>query len=249
MPRSTLETLEESFWALCRGPAPLALNGRRLPDGLPRRSVRLTELRELLLWPGRVPVEAREAAWSELARRAQSWGPAWLVGAAGMALPGLRRMHAKLTYRYAGDAADLEAEMVAAFCDRLRRIDPDCGRLPARLCWAAYRAGLRCKQADSRYADLRGRTIESVESTAPPVQFGHPDMLLAHAVTGGLITAEEAELIGRTRMEDVTLLQVADELGVSRSAVKMRRHRAERRLAEAVRRGDLTRFGYERPAD
>jgi predicted DNA-binding protein (UPF0251 family) len=68
---------------------------------------------------------------------------------------------------------------------------------------------------------------------------GHPDFVLAAAVAAGVLRAEEAELIGRTRLEEVGLEQAAAELGISRNALLLRRSRAERRLA-ALRQGELS---------
>ncbi|HEX9352943.1 MAG TPA: pilin [Streptosporangiaceae bacterium] len=74
--------------------------------------------------------------------------------------------------------------------------------------------------------------------------YGHPDLILDHAVTGGLLSAAEAELIGRTRLEQTTLAEAAAELGASYEAVKRRRARAEHKLLTALADGTLSRYGY-----
>jgi hypothetical protein len=109
------------------------------------------------------------------------------------------------------------------------------------LCWAAYRAGRKVRDAEVTWA----RTHDTLtESQAPQAPYGHPDLILDHAVTGGLLTREQADLIGRTRLEEITLAEVAAELGVSYEAVKRRRARAERKLTAALTDGTLSRYGY-----
>jgi hypothetical protein len=67
-------------------------------------------------------------------------------------------------------------------------------------------------------------------SSAPPPPWGHPDFVLARAVAENAITADEAELIGSTRLEGVALATAAEERGVAYEAVKKTRQRAEHRL-------------------
>ncbi len=232
---SPLDTVDAAFRALTSGPRPLALHGGRIGHGLPRRPIRLDELTVMLLHPS-VGYAAREAVWAELVRRARSGDPAWVVGAVGVALPGLRRVAGRLARGYTRPTEDLDAEVLAGFLQALRGIDIDAGRIPARLCWAAYRRGRALRFADEAFGSRRG---DVVNSCAPPRPWGHPDFVLAKAVAAKVITAAEAELIGRTRLEGVSLAQVAAELGISKAAVKMRRHRAEQRLVQAIVDGTL----------
>jgi hypothetical protein len=232
------DTLETSFRFLCRGPAPLAFPGPMFTPGR-RRPVRLVEARELLLWPARMDPDARDRVWAELVRRAQAdptrTGSApWVVGAAGVLLPGLRRVADRLRVGWAGDRDDLDAEILAGFLTALRTLDPASGRLPSRLCWAGYRAGLVLRRRDTD--EVRRRATEA-EAAAPPRPWGHPDFVLAAAVTAGVITGADADLIGVTRLEGRRVAEAAAELGISRGALLTRRSRAERRLAAAIRGG------------
>jgi hypothetical protein len=232
-----LDTLEEVFWSLCCGPAArLMLPGRIFAPGR-RRPVRLVEARELLLWPGRMDPDRRDAVWAALVRRAQTGDPAWIVGTAGVLAPGLRRVVARLSAGYAGERDDLEAEVLAGFLTALRTVDPDSGRLPSRLCWAGYRAGLTLRHRD---AEATRRRAVGVEATAPLRPWGHPDFVLAAAVTAGVISDAEAQLIGETRLENVHLDAAAAARGISRKTLLTRRNRAERRLVAALRSGGLT---------
>jgi hypothetical protein len=69
---------------------------------------------------------------------------------------------------------------------------------------------------------------------------GHPDLVLARAVTAGVITAFEAELIGATRLEGVSVAGYAQGLGKAVKAVYKARDRAEERLVAAIRAGVLS---------
>jgi hypothetical protein len=52
-------------------------------------------------------------------------GRAWVVGAAGVALPALRKMTADLAEGYRGDVADLASAVLTGFLEALQRIDVD----------------------------------------------------------------------------------------------------------------------------
>ncbi|WP_163571972.1 hypothetical protein [Fodinicola feengrottensis] len=54
-----------------------------------------------------------------------------------------------------------------------------------------------------------------------------------------MITAQEADLISRTRVGDELLIDIAATLATSPDALRMRRKRAEARLAAAITDGDL----------
>ena len=62
----------------------------------------------------------------------------------------------------------------------------------------------------------------------------HPDLVLVRAVASAVIDLDEHLLIAATRLEDVPLRRVADELGISVSLAGAWRRRVERRLAAAI---------------
>lgn len=93
---SPLDSADTAFRLLTTGPRPLALNPARLAPGLPDRQVPLGELRALLLHPS-ASAAARNKVWAELIRHAQTGGPAWVVGLAGVAMPGLRAIMCRAT--------------------------------------------------------------------------------------------------------------------------------------------------------
>jgi hypothetical protein len=77
-------------------------------------------------------------------------------------------------------------------------------------------------------------------SVLPPAPYGHPDLLLARAVRLGVLSVEDADLIGTTCLEDVPVAVYADRIGVSRWTVYKRRRAAEARLFEALGSGVLS---------
>lgn len=141
--RSPLEAAEDAFGWLVTGPAPLSLRGIDRPS-LPRRSVPLHHLRTRLA-AGRVSPRDRDAIWAALVYRARTapspTGRArWTLGCVGVALPLLVPIAARLSLRYPGDPADLEAAILAAFLAELRRVDICTPDLATRLTSAAERA-------------------------------------------------------------------------------------------------------------
>ncbi|MBN1174036.1 MAG: hypothetical protein JXA67_17820, partial [Micromonosporaceae bacterium] len=86
-------------------------------------------------------------------------------------------------------------------------------------------------------------------STLPPPPCGHPDLVLARAVRAGVITAEEAELIGTTRLEETTLTEYAERIGQARWNLYKRRSAAEERLVAAIRAGELSDLWAETVAE
>jgi hypothetical protein len=233
---SPLDSVDTTFQLLVRGPRPLAVHGARIGHGLPRRPVPLGELRVMLLHPS-MSYAARDAAWRELVDRARSGDPAWVIGAAGVALPALRQLAGRLATDYDGDTHDLDAEMLTGFVQAIRDIDTSAGRIAARLCFAAYNAGRRLRRREAAHA---GRRTELTESVRPPQPWGHPDFVLARAVAAGVITRTAADLIGRTRLEHVPRSRAAADNGLSYTAARNQRRRGELRLARAIHDGGLS---------
>jgi hypothetical protein len=237
---SPLDSADASFRALTTGPQPLALHTASLAPGLPDRLVPLDELRALLLHPA-TGARARNQVWAELVRRARSGPACWVVGLVGVAMPGLRRAAATLAAGYRGDPDDLHTEILTGFLAAMRALDPDdLDRVPlaSRLCWAAWRAGQALAFADARYAASRRDLADSYD--APDMPWGHPDFVLATAVTRGVLSPAQAELIGRNRLEGVPLSQIAAETGISHNALCNRRKRAEKAITDAIRGGRLS---------
>jgi hypothetical protein len=233
--RSPFDEVAATLRLLCEGPQPLAVDGRRLRCGLPRRLIRVDELASVLAHPS-CGHEARRRAWALLVARARAGDPAWVVGAVGVALPGLRRAAARLAH--APSRVDVEADLLVGFLAALPGVDTDRPGVCARLVNAAQtraRAAVRAQEAA-----VAGEGRGGWGSALPPPPFGHPDLVLAKAVRCGVITAEEAELIGTTRLEETSLAAYADQAGMTRWAAHSRRRRAEARLVAAIGTGSLS---------
>ncbi len=243
--RAAIDVLDASFRLLVTGPAPLALDGAALGHGLPARPIPLGELRQLLL-ARRTPYAARDAAVAELLRRARASGGAWTVGLAGVLVPGLRSVAARLANEYPGDPADIDAEVLAGLLDGVARIDPDGTRLPARLLRHAFNRAKRLRRRERAFA-LRNVPVPP-DSMAPPRLVGHPDLVLGRAVRRQVVTRDEAELIGMTRLEGVAIAQLAAANGYQLGALYLRRERAEARLVGWLTTGRLpARRAWNRP--
>jgi DNA-directed RNA polymerase specialized sigma24 family protein len=55
-----------------------------------------------------------------------------------------------------------------------------------------------------------------------------------------VVSAEQAELVGRNRLEGVPLSDIAEETGISHSALCNRRKRAEKAITAAIASGFLS---------
>ncbi|MDG4793650.1 hypothetical protein [Micromonospora sp. WMMD1082] len=234
MRRTALTVAEDAFRLLVCEPAPLAFDGRPIA-GLPDRHIPLDELRTLLRARTMSP-DTSDAIWRQLAHQAQHWGPAWTVGAVGVALPGLTHLAARLSKGFAKLADDIDSELLAAFLHALRTDDLQAPRVWLRLCWAAWRAGVKARRSDDL---LELPPDVPVGSRTPYRPYGHPDLVLGRAVAAGIITEAQAELIAATRLGDVLIEQIAAECGQPGAVVRMRRKRAERKLVAALKQGQL----------
>lgn len=233
-PSSPLAAAERAFQLLVKPPTHVGFDGRGF-DGLPNEILPLDRLRKLLLSP-QTSVDVRDAVWRELVIRARRDGPAWVVAAVGVAMPGLRHIAGLLAAGWRGDTRDLDAELLVGFVARLKTIDLEPPRICGRLIDAGLRAARKARDADS---DAQLIHAEATGPIAPIHPWDHPDLVLARAVAAGVIDADDANLIAATRLDHATLAQAAARLGITSSLASSWRLKAERRLQEAIRDGDL----------
>jgi transposase-like protein len=233
-PSSPLDAAQRAFTLLVQPPSHVGFDGRGF-EGLPDEILPLDDLRDLLLSP-RTGVEVRDAVWRELVVRARRDGPAWVVAAVGVAMPGLRRIAGLLAAGWRGDTDDLDSELIVGFVARLKTIDLDVPRICGRLIDAGLRAARKARDAD---CDAQLIHIEATGPIAPIQPWDHPDLVLARAVAAAVIDADEANLISATRLDTATVAQVADTLGIAASTASAWRAKAERRLAAAISAGEL----------
>ena len=233
-PSTPLDAVQRAFDLLVCPPAPLAFDCRPF-RGLPRQVLPLDELKAVLIAQD-TPRPIRDAVWRELVVRARRDGPEWTVAATGIALPGLRRMAGLLSRGWHGDTADQDAELLYGFVERLRTIDLTETRIVGKLIDAGARR-VKTSRTDADDTDMV-RTIGSW-SVAPRFPWDHPDWVLSRAVAAAVIDPDECLLISATRLDRVALQVVADKLGITRELATAWRYAAERRLAEAIRAGEL----------
>ena len=238
-PTSALAAADMAFQTLTTGPEPLGLDCALLDrrTGLPATFMPLPRLRAWLL-SHRTAYAARDAVWRDLVTRARGGGPEWMIATVGMAMPALVRFAGSLARGYRGDIDDLDAEILTGFLTAVRSIDVGRDRLYARVCWAGFRAGIAARNADN--ACLLVGDVEQISGAAPHLPYGHPDLIVARAVSAGVIDRDDADLILATRLDGTTIEHLATAAGVSPAVLRMRRLRAERALADAIRSGQLT---------
>jgi hypothetical protein len=221
-----LAFLRRGFDRLLERPDPLAIAGGR---GLPDRPVPLDELRDLLADP-RCAARTRDRAWVRLLQHARAQGGAWTVGCAGVALPALEAVTTRLlTCAIApADPQDVEAEVIAGFLAAVATVRLDRPGIADQLRLAAFLRGLGLVWRRHPDPVPVGRLDQGdrVLASIP----GHPDLLLAAAVADGVLTQDEGELVGATRLEGVGLAVWAAAHDIPLSTASRDRRRAEARL-------------------
>ncbi|PYC68363.1 hypothetical protein C7C46_29190 [Streptomyces tateyamensis] len=241
-----LQAVEEELRRLVERSHPLTLVVGDLDPALPQHPLDMASLRALLLHPS-VGYQVRGAIWVRLLRRTAmpGWrGEDWPTAMCAMALPGLWRIAGRLR-REAPELPQAEVQQVVlagfwnAAVEMRERLDSvDACRIPASLCWSADRAVRAYRSSEQQYAAARANFSEQTEQR-DEVPTGSPDEVLERAVERGVLAREQAELIALSRMEGLTVRELAERAGITAEAMGMRRHRAEQRLVKAVRAGLL----------
>jgi len=231
-----LRHIDDAFALLVHAPEPLAIHGGDVA-GLPDRWIALDELRSMLLHPS-TGYATRDAAMALLVTRARA-SEDWKVGLLGVLAPGLASMAGRARVGYPGDFEDVAAEVVAGVLDAVGRIDVAEGRIASRLLGVAFTRAwsmVRHERRRRRWEEASAATVpadghsDPAASPAAADSDRDPSDVLQVAVVCGVVTAAEARLIARTRLDRIPLLEVAAGLRISHAAVRQRRSRAERRL-------------------
>lgn len=231
---SYLDHFEYRFRLRGEGPQPLSVDGRRLGHGLPRRAIPLTELSAILTHPS-CDNDAKDAVWRLLIRKARTGSDAWVVGAVGVALPGLRKAAYRLWLLSAGD---VEATLVDQFYRGMLRIDLQPPGVFARLRNLAFSKARG--QLDKRDMDTSGEVDFVPASRAPAAPYDHPDFVLMRAVQMGVLTVAEADLIGATYLDRLSVAEYAERIGRTYWQVYRQRGPAVQRLVAAIHDGTLS---------
>ena len=226
---SPLADLEAAFRRASRGPTPLAVEGSEIGPDLPARAIPLDELRVLLLHTP-VAYATKDRALGLVAARAQAGDDLWTVAFAGLLMPGLKRTARRLYRTQDVDRREVGPEIVAALLEALAHLDPGRDRIAASVLWEVYRRAYRALVP----ADLVLPLSELCEQ--PALRAGGPEDVLARAVRAGVVTADDAELIAATRLEDRRIIDLAASLGLPVARLKKQRWRAERRVVRLLHR-------------
>jgi hypothetical protein len=219
---SPLRQVEAAFRSLSAIEPKIVLDLRMISPDLPDREVDLDEL-TALVHDRSVVASARDLIWGEIISAAQTVGQPWTIVAAGLMIRSLRAWVSSTCLERRGERADIEAQVLLGFVEGLRGVDPAMRRLSRHLMQLACQRAIGQTEAAFDNAGLRAVPLVS--------RPGHPDLVLARAVEAGALTSADAELIGRTRIEEERLLIVARQLGLEVVDCIERRDRAEAQLA------------------
>lgn len=199
--------------------------------------------------------EQIDAVWTALAARARIDAD-WQAVALAIAAPLL----AKITLRAAGRRytelhEEIAAAVLAGFTESLLTLELEPGR-GLIIYQLLRRAEANAKQVRRRATAHEERTTPLTHSDAgdetesrvcksqrderqlacgrDPYRPGHPDLALARLVERRVITRDEADLIGRHRIEHVTLRQLGDERGWYPMRTTRALRTAEAKVARAL---------------
>ena len=219
-----LDAVERAFVRLTNDPQ--SPHVRTVVGTLP-----LAVVRSVLTDPD-TPVSVRDGIWRTLINHARGGESAWLLAVVGCALPRIRSgiWHATRDRRVDKDEAAQAA--LAAFTEAALTLNP----LPdSRVLDDLVRCARNAAQTVADRTE-RDRVLSHRQpgSFPPPAPSGHPDFVLARLVRAGVITVEEADLIGRHRIEGTSIRLLAAARGTYPMRLHRQLHAAEERVAAAL---------------
>lgn len=224
------EMLRRSMELLTRGPDQPMLSTSDL-DEVNVEQVSAAQAVELLR---HAPGKVSDALWHRLFALSRAGKATWTVIAVGAMLP---RMVIACT-RYARVPSqhipDVEAEMLTALVEQVRSLPPGVGDVGARLWATVANTANRYGYYQLRDAHRCVAYNPDAHATAQTTEGRGPVTVLAEAISAGVLSPVEADLVARTRLERTTLSQVAEELGLSYITARRWRRMAEERLTAAL---------------
>ncbi|MFV2178741.1 hypothetical protein ACFHW2_40375 [Actinomadura sp. LOL_016] len=235
---NALAVAERSFQLLTADPKPLGLDGRTIGHGMPDRLVSLAELRTLLLERS-ASDGLKDAAWRELVQGARSGDPAWVIGCVGVAMPGLKNTAARALRTSPGRLAeDIISELLTEFVAQLAWIDIDRPHIAARLVLWARKGALRARGREARLVPCA--PSEMPERPAAMTSEDDPVYLLLDAVRQGVVTPDAAELVIATRLDGLSVQEIARRRQLPASRLYKQRRAAEVRIVAAIKDGRIS---------
>jgi hypothetical protein len=236
--QAPLQTVKSAFAQMRAMPGEMSLRLPPVPIGPVNRVMDLEQIYQAI-HGGDTDPAFRWLVWAAVIRKARGRQTGWFLVAAGLAYPKLVHKARLLAANFAGDTIEDQADLIEAFLKAICDINvedrsiPDLGSNAAWHAYSAVRRERRRESAAPAFTPLIG------ESAAPVPEAQHPDILLARAVRLGVITAAEAEYIGRSYLEDTPIEEIVAWAGISRATFFRYRAAAEARLVEAIRGGRL----------
>lgn len=232
-----LNVIRRAFKQLLDAPCPPRLDGARIGAGLPARDLDLREIKAVLAAPETADA-TRRALWGAVVTRSNAGEREWTTVALGLAYPGLTAAFNLACRNRPGDWQDKQAELIAEFLVALGEIDLKDTRIQdvaGWLCSRALSASWKARKAEE--PDVKAPAAPG--AVIPLFPAGHPDIVLARAVRLGVLTDEQADLIGRAYLEDEHHTALAARYGISVATFYRRRAEAVNALVEAIEDGVL----------
>lgn len=212
--KSSLALAEKSFAQVSHiDPTPLVTTATQL--GWTHQPETVSELRTLLL-NGGADRSVKDAIWSTLIQLARTEPDPWSKVATGMMMPGLRRIASRWCRCYPKEAYDLDSEILVAFWQALRTIDPGTNSLPRKLCDAAnYGARIYVNALQRRCPPVA--ELEGIVWTTPS---GSPETVLEDAFRNGSVTNCQFTLMDKIYLGSWNSTAAARRFGMSRRQVR-----------------------------
>lgn len=201
--------------------------------------VPVSKLLAYLVDPARTPGQL-DTVWQTLIERARRDAD-WQLVALGMAAPRLARIASRAAgRRCAHTREEITAAVLDGFAEALLTLTPD----PAKgllFYQLVARAQAGAQKVLDRFQRECRRDASGWEKDEVLPRLGHagrvpnhPDIALARLVARGVLTTDEAELIGRHRIEHTTLRQLGQERGWYPMQTTRALRAAERKVAAAL---------------
>ncbi|NKZ00973.1 hypothetical protein [Nocardiopsis alborubida] len=222
--------LQRSVDLLATGPGQPTLSTADV-DGIDADELTASQIIDLLRHG---PQELADALWHQLFALSRAGAATWTVIAAGAMLPRMVVACSRYARVPSQHVPDVEAEMLTALLEQVRSMPLGVSEVGARM-WSAVantasRYGYHHVRESHRSIpyNLNAHATNQADGGRGPVT------VLAEAVSAGVLSPVEADLIARTRLEHSTLAQVADELGLTYITARRWRRAAESKLTAAL---------------
>jgi hypothetical protein len=220
-----VSSLDQDWERLLRGPLPGRL--RAWADHEPALAPFAADpVRLIAFLRGSAPAAAKDELLVALVRIAADEALAARVVLEAI-VPGMVRLAERIIFD-ARDRDELWALLLGHAWQLIRRYP--LARRPSRVAANLLLEVRRAALSDFT-RDRRGRReLTEQDCSLATSSSGDVDALLGRAVTAGAVSAEDAELVLKTRIDGISLARLAAESGIAYHTLNVRRLRAERRL-------------------